>query len=48
MVYQQSIGNTRVEAISAGAEVNHRGTFGHAAAEWKSWFELLRQEAVTP
>ena len=48
MVYQQSIGNTRVEAISAGAEVNHRGTFGHAAAEWKAWFELLRQEAVTP
>lgn len=47
MVYQQSIGNSRVEAVSAGAEVNHRGTFGHAAAEWKSWFDLLRKEDVT-
>lgn len=47
MVYQQSIGNTCVEAISAGAAVNHRGTFGHAAAEWKTWFDLLRKESAT-
>jgi dienelactone hydrolase len=43
MVYQQSIGNDKVEAISAGEEVNHRGTFGSAAAEWKTWFDLSRK-----
>jgi pimeloyl-ACP methyl ester carboxylesterase len=44
MVYQQSMGNDKVEALSAGPEINHRGTFGHAAAEWKAWFDLLRNE----
>jgi predicted esterase len=45
MVYQQSIGNDKVQAISAGPEINHRGTFGHAAREWKSWFDRLCAEA---
>jgi hypothetical protein len=40
MVYQQSIGNDTVEAISAGASANHRGAFAVAVARWKTWFDL--------
>jgi len=41
MIYQQSIGNTNVEALSAGAEANHRGTFVYSIAEQKKWFDSL-------
>ena len=41
MVYQQSIGNTQVEAFSAGPKANHRGTFAYAVAEQKKWFDSL-------
>lgn len=40
MLYQQSIGNTKVEARSAGA-TNHRGTFVYSVAEQKKWFDSL-------
>lgn len=40
--YQDSIGagTGKVGAISTG-ETTHRGTFGTAVAEWKSWFDTL-------
>lgn len=41
MVYQQSIGNPQVEALSAGPKANHRGTFAYAVAEQKKWFDSL-------
>jgi len=34
-------GSDKVEAISTGP-TSHRGTFGKAAAEWKTWFDTLR------
>lgn len=39
--YQQSMGNRQVEALSAGANANHRGTFIYAVAQWKLWFDSL-------
>ncbi len=43
MDYQRAIGggNDKVEAISTG-DTDHRGTFGKAAAEWKTWFDSLK------
>ncbi len=41
MVYQHTMGNTVVEAISAGPEANHRGTFVYAVSEQKKWFDSL-------
>jgi hypothetical protein len=38
MVYQKSIGNDRVTAMSTGA-TSHRGTFATAVPQWKSWFD---------
>lgn len=38
-MYQRAIGINTVEAISSGADANHRGTFGRAVAEWKKWFD---------
>jgi hypothetical protein len=38
-MYQRAIGINTVEAISAGTDANHRGTFGRAVAEWKKWFD---------
>ena len=38
MMYQRSIGNDRVEAVSTGA-TTHRGTFATAVPQWKSWFD---------
>jgi len=43
MTYQQSIGNTNVEAVSAGPTANHRGTFVYSVAEQKKWFDALRK-----
>jgi len=41
-MYQRALGSNTVEAISAGPDANHRGTYGRAAAEWKKWFDSLR------
>ena len=41
MNFQQSIGNNKVEAISAGPKATHRGTFVYAVAEQKKWFDAL-------
>jgi pimeloyl-ACP methyl ester carboxylesterase len=41
MLYQQSLGNTKVEAMSAGAIADHRGTFLTSVAEQKKWFDSL-------
>ena len=41
MLYQQSFGNTKVEALSAGAKADHRGTYAVAVAEQKKWFDAL-------
>ena len=41
MIYQQSIGNTKVEALSAGSTANHRGTFVYSISEQKKWFDSL-------
>ena len=45
-IYQRAMGNTQVEAISSGADANHRGTYARAVAEWKKWFDSMR--AQTP
>jgi pimeloyl-ACP methyl ester carboxylesterase len=39
MLYQQAIGNDKVEAVSMGADATHRGTFARAVPEWKAWFD---------
>jgi pimeloyl-ACP methyl ester carboxylesterase len=41
-MYQRALGSNTVEAISAGPDANHRGTYGRATAEWKKWFDSLR------
>ncbi len=41
-LYQHALGSNAVEAISAGPDANHRGTFGRAVPEWKKWFDSLR------
>ena len=45
-IHQRAMGNTQVEAISSGADANHRGTYARAVAEWKKWFDSMR--AQTP
>lgn len=40
MVFQQAMGNDKVEAISTGP-TSHRGTYARGAAEWKRWFDSL-------
>lgn len=39
--FQKATGNNNVEALSMGADANHRITYGRAAAVWKSWFDDL-------
>jgi pimeloyl-ACP methyl ester carboxylesterase len=41
MEWQKAMGNTKVEAFSAGADANHRITYGRAVPEWKKWFDSL-------
>ena len=42
MRYQQGMGSDMVQALSAGPQADHRGTFVYAAAESKKWFDELR------
>ncbi len=37
--FQKALGNTKVEAISTGADANHRLTYGRAVPQWKKWFD---------
>ena len=41
MLYQQAMGagDMKVEAVSAGPDATHRGTFARAVPEWKKWFD---------
>jgi len=39
MNYQKAMGNINVEAISAGHDATHRGTFARAVLGWSNWFE---------
>jgi len=39
--FQKATGNNNVEALSMGADANHRITYGRAAVVWKSWFDEL-------
>ncbi len=41
MDWQKAMGNTKVEAISVGADGNHRLTFGRAVPQWKTWFDAM-------
>ena len=41
-MYQHALGSNQVEALSAGPDANHRGTFGRAVPEWKKWFDSLQ------
>jgi hypothetical protein len=41
MEFQRAIGNDRVEAISAGADATHRGTYARSVPAWKTWFDSL-------
>jgi hypothetical protein len=41
-MYQYALGSNQVEALSAGPDANHRGTFGRAVPEWKKWFDSLQ------
>ena len=41
MEWQKAMGNTKVEAISVGADGTHRLAFGRAVPEWKAWFDSL-------
>ena len=43
MDYQRAFGNDRVEAVSAGADATHRGTYARAVPEWKACFDRLRE-----
>jgi hypothetical protein len=43
--YQKAMGNNKVEAISLGAEANHRIAFARAVPQWKKWFDEM---LVTP
>jgi hypothetical protein len=40
--YQKAMGNTKVEAFSAGADANHRITYARAVPQWKQWFDELQ------
>jgi hypothetical protein len=37
--YQKAMGNNKVEAISLGADANHRIAFARAVPQWKKWFD---------
>jgi hypothetical protein len=39
--YQKAMGNNKVEAISLGADANHRIAFARAVPQWKKWFDEL-------
>ncbi len=39
--YQKAMGNTKVEAFSAGGDANHRITYARAVPQWKKWFDEL-------
>ncbi len=39
MNYQQAFGNDKVTAILTGEKLTHRGTYAHAAPQWKVWFD---------
>lgn len=41
MEWQKAMGNTKVEAISVGADGTHRLAFGRAVPEWKTWFDSM-------
>ncbi|CAH0275350.1 S9 family peptidase [Roseomonas sp. CECT 9278] len=41
MTFQQAIGNDTVQAISAGADATHRGTYARSVTAWKTWFDSL-------
>jgi pimeloyl-ACP methyl ester carboxylesterase len=41
MAWQNAMGNTKVEAISVGADGTHRLAFGRAVPEWKAWFDSM-------
>lgn len=43
--YQKAIGNNKVEAISLGADANHRIAFARAVPQWKKWFDQLQLES---
>ena len=43
--YQKVKGNNKVEAISLGADANHRIAFARAVPQWKKWFDEM---LVTP
>jgi pimeloyl-ACP methyl ester carboxylesterase len=43
--YQKAMGNNKVEAISLGADANHRIAFARAVPQWKKWFDEM---LVTP
>jgi pimeloyl-ACP methyl ester carboxylesterase len=41
--FQKAMGNNKVEAISTGADSNHRMTYARAVPEWKKWFDSILQ-----
>lgn len=41
MDFQKALGNDKVEAVPAGADATHRGTFARAVPHWKAWFDTL-------
>ncbi|MGK7864377.1 alpha/beta hydrolase family protein [Falsiroseomonas sp. E2-1-a4] len=41
MNFQAAMGNDKVEAISAGPDATHRGTFARSVPAWKSWFDQM-------
>lgn len=43
--YQKAMGNNKVEAISLGADANHRIAFARAVPQWKKWFDQLQLES---
>ena len=43
--YQKAMGNNKVEAISLGADANHRIAFARAVPQWKKWFDEM---LITP
>ena len=41
----KAVANNKVEAISLGADANHRIAFARAVPQWKKWFDEM---LVTP
>lgn len=46
MTYQNAMGNKKVEAISAGSDATHRGTFARAVLEWSHWFPQIKKHLI--